>query len=137
VGMLVGLPLQAGQPVTLVREGRRLHSFISQGDVAAFALAAVDHPAAMNQCLPIGGPEAVCWRDVVATFGRVLGRDIPVRFVSPGEPVPGLPEQVIGLVAGMETYDSVVDTSGLARTFGVELTAVETFAHGMLTDPRG
>jgi len=39
----------------------------------------------------------------VATFEGVTGRDIPVRFVSSGEPVPGLPEQVVGLVAGMET----------------------------------
>ena len=137
VGMLVGMPLQAGQPVTLVREGRRLHSFVSQGDVAAFAVAAVGHPAAMNQSLPMGGPEAVCWRDIVATFERVMGREIPVRFVSAGEPVPGLPETVVGLMAGMETYDSVLDTSGLARTFGVELTTVERFARVMLAGPRG
>ena len=135
--MLVGLPLQAGQPVTLVREGRRLHSFISQGDVAAFAVATVGHSAAMNQSLPMGGPEAVCWRDVVATFERVMGREIPVNFVPPGGEVPGLPGPVAGPLAFTEAYDSVVDTSELARIFGVELTTVESFARGMLAGPRG
>lgn len=136
-GMVVGMPLQAGQPVTLVGECRRLHSFISQGDVAAFAVAAVGHPAALNQSLYLGGPEAVCWRDVVGTFGRVLGREVPVVFVSPGQPAPGLDEHIAGLLAGMDTYDSVLDTTGLARTFGVELTSIESVARGMLAGPRG
>jgi NADH dehydrogenase len=137
VGLVVGLPLHAGQPVTLVGEGCRLHSFISQGDVAAFAVAAVGHPAATNQSLPLGGPEAACWRDIVATFERVMGREIPVRFVSPGEPVPSLPGPVAGPLAFMEAYDSVVDTTGLARTFGVELTPLESVARGMLAGSRG
>jgi NADH dehydrogenase len=136
-GMVVGMPLQAGRAVTLVGESRRLHTFISQGDVAAFAVAAVGHPAAMNQCLYLGGPEPLCWRDVVATFERVLGREVPVQFVNPGEPLPGLPEAVVGLLAGMETYDSAMDTSGLARTFGVELTPLESVARAMLAGPGG
>jgi len=136
-GMVVGLPLQAGRPVTLVGEGRRLHSFISQGDVAAFAVAAVGHPAAMNQCLYLGGPEAVSWRDVVAAFGRELHCEVPVRFAAPGEPVPSLPESVAGFLASTETFDSVLDTSGLARTFGVQLTPLDSAVRAMLARARG
>jgi uncharacterized protein YbjT (DUF2867 family) len=137
VGLVIGMPLQAGQPVTLVGEGCRLHSFISQADVAAFAVAAIGHPAAMNQSLSLGGPKALSWCDVVATFGRVLDREIAVNFAPPGGEVPGLPGPVAGPLTFMEAYDSVLDTSGLARTFGVELTPLESVTRGMLADPRG
>jgi NADH dehydrogenase len=125
VPMVVGRPVMEGQPVTLVGEGRRRHSFVSMGDVANFAVAAVGHAAAMNQTLAIGGPEPVSWRDVVAAFARVLGREIPVRSVAPGEPVPGVPESALPLMAALETFDSPMDMAETARTFGVRLTTLE------------
>jgi NADH dehydrogenase len=131
VGMVVGGPLQRGQPVTLVGEGQHKHSLVSMGDVAAFAAAAVDNSAARNAYLPIGGPEAVSWCDVVSICGQVVGQELPVQFVGIGEPVPGVPEAVQPLMWGMETYDSVVDMDETARTFGVELTPLEVVAGRM------
>jgi uncharacterized protein YbjT (DUF2867 family) len=125
--MVVGMPVLQGQTVTLVGEGSRRHSFVSNRDVAAFAVKAVDHPAARNEHLAIGGPEALTWRDVVATYERVLERSIPVEYVAMGEPVPGLPEPMPAMLAGMETYDSVVEMEETSRTFGVPLTRLETF----------
>jgi len=125
--MVVGMPALQGQTVTLIREGSRRHSFVSNRDVAAFAVAAVDNPAAHYQHLAIGGPEALTWREVVATYERVLGRSIPVEFVALGEPVPGLPEPMPAMLAVMETYDSVVEMEETSRTFGVPLTTLETF----------
>ena len=125
--MVVGMPALQGRPVILVGEGRRRHSFISNRDVAAFAVAAVDHSAARNQYLAIGGPEPHSWRDVVATYERVLGRSIPVEFVAAGEPVPGLPDPMPTLLADMETYDSLVEMDEIVETFGVPLTPLETF----------
>jgi uncharacterized protein YbjT (DUF2867 family) len=58
--MVVGIPLQTGQPITLAGEGKRVHSLISIGDVAAFATAVVGHPAAINRRLVLGGPEPLC-----------------------------------------------------------------------------
>jgi NADH dehydrogenase len=123
--MIVGIPLQMGQPVTLVGEARRRHSFVSMGDVAAFAVAAVDNPAAVNQYLAIGGPEALSWRDLVAACEKAQGHDLPVQFVAPGEPIPGQVDEVAGIMAAMETFDAVVDMSETARTFGVEPTPVD------------
>ncbi len=131
MGSVVGMPLQMGQPVTLVGEARCRHSFVSMGDVAAFAVAAVDNPAAVNRRLAIGGPEAVSWRDVVAACGRALGRELPVQFVAPGKPIPGQREEVAALMATMERYDSVIDMAEAARTFGVELTPLEVVADRM------
>jgi uncharacterized protein YbjT (DUF2867 family) len=131
VGAIVGVPLRMGQPVTLVGEARRLHSFVSMGDVAAFATAAVDNSAALNQRLVIGGRKAVSWREVVAACGKALGRELPVQFVAPGEPMPGQTEAIAGLMATMESYDSVIDMDETARTFGVELTLLEVVAKRM------
>jgi uncharacterized protein YbjT (DUF2867 family) len=125
--MVVGMPALQGRPVTLVGEGRRRHSFVSNRDVAAFAVSAVERPEARNQYLAIGGPEALSWRDVVATYERVLGRSMPVEFVAMGEPVPGLPDPMPALLAGMETYESDVEMEEVARTFDVPLTSLETF----------
>jgi NADH dehydrogenase len=132
VSMVVGNPLAAGGPVTLVGEGRRQHSFVSALDVAAFAAAAVGHPAAMNGYIAIGGPEPLSWCDVVVTFERVMGQEIPVRFISPGAPVPGAPEIVTTMLPALETFESPVPMTETARTLGVELTPLETYARRTL-----
>jgi uncharacterized protein YbjT (DUF2867 family) len=125
--VVVGMPALQGQPVTLVGEGRRRHSFISNRDVAAFAVAAIDYPAARNEYLAIGGPEPLTWHDVVGTYERVLERPISVQFVAIGEPIPGLPDPMPGILAGMETYDSAIEMDEIARTFDVPLRTLETF----------
>jgi len=134
-GMVVGMPLQARQPVTLVGEGRRLHSLISVGDVAAFAAAAVGHPAATNRRLALGGPEPVSWRGIVDAFGQALGQELPVQFVAPGQPIPGLPEIVPPVLASMETYDSPIPMAETARIFGVEQTPLALAVRRMLGGP--
>lgn len=136
-GMVVGMPVAQGQPATLVGEGRRRHSFISERDVTGFAVAAVDNPQARNQYLAIGGPEALSWRDVIDTYGRVLGQEIPVNWVQPGEPVPGLPGSMGMMLASFETYDSVVPMEQTAAAYGVSLTTLEDFVRqqmAVLTD---
>ena len=131
--VIVGMKAFTGQPVTLVGEAKRRHSFIAARDVAAFAVAAVGHPAALNQSLPLGGPEALTWRDIVAVYERVLGRPLTVQFIAPGEIVPGLPpapglaEFMSGMLASQETYDSVVPMADLAQAFGVQPTSLEDF----------
>jgi len=131
--MVVGMPAMMGQPVTLVGEGRRKHSYISVSDVAAFVLASIGHPAALNQKLIIGGPEPVSFRDAVAIYERVLGRSIPVRSVAPGEPMPGLPEIVPQLLAGLDMFDSPIDMTETVHTFGIQLTPLEEVARRTVT----
>jgi NADH dehydrogenase len=133
---VVGAPAKAGQPVTLVGEGRRRHSFVSMWDVAKFVVKAVGNSAAVDRYLPIGGPQALSWRDVVAVYERALGRPIPVRFVAPGDPLPGLPDPMPALLAGFETYDSPVDMAELARAFDVQLTSLDEFAREDVATPR-
>jgi NADH dehydrogenase len=131
--MAVGGPALAGQPVTLVGEGRRRHSMVAEADVVSYAVAALDHPDASNARLPIGGPAPISWRDAVAAFERELGRQIPVRTVALGQPVPGMPEQVNGLFQMLEMYDSPLDTSAQAETFGVRPTSLDDFVHAFVS----
>jgi uncharacterized protein YbjT (DUF2867 family) len=125
---VVGAPAISGGAVTLVGEGRKRHTFVSEMDVAAFAIAVVGHAAAGNRYLPLGGPEALTWRDVVGLYELVLRRTIDVRFVAPGEPVPGLPPAVQPLLAAQDTYETVIDTRPLANEFAVRLTPLEEVA---------
>ena len=142
--LVVGDRVQAGQPVTLVGDGRRRHSFVAARDVAAFAVAAVGHPAARNQRIAVGGPAAVSWRDIVAAYERATGRPIDVRWIQPGQLLPDLPpgftELVSGLLAALETFDSPVDMTQATQTFGVPLTTLDDFvaatSRRVLTTPQ-
>jgi len=130
--MIVIGPVLDGRPVTIIGEGRRKHSLIAADDVASFAIAAIGHSAAMSRHLPLGGPEAVSWRDVVAGFERRLGREIAGVSLATGQPLPGLPDIVAGLMAGLDSYDSVIEMADTAGTFGVQQTTVDQFLAGVL-----
>jgi uncharacterized protein YbjT (DUF2867 family) len=137
VGMVVGGPLQSGLPITLVGEGRRKKSFTSMQDVVAYAVAATEHPAARNRHIAIGGPQAMSWREVVATAEQVLGRELPVQFVALGDPVPGISEEVLPLLIGMEMEDVVIDMTETASTFGLEPTPLATVLGRMFASATG
>jgi hypothetical protein len=92
--------------------------------------------AAEDATLVIGGPEPVTWRDVVAALESELGRDIELRTVSPGEPVPGLPENVAQLLATFDTFDSPVDMSEMTRTYGVQPTRLQDYVAALAASTR-
>jgi NADH dehydrogenase len=122
IPMIVGLPLQQGEPVRLIGEGKRRHSIVAANDVAAFAVAAVDHPEARNQVLLVGGPEPLSWQDIVERTGHALNREIPIEHLPIGAELPGLPPVVTDLMTATEMYDSPLEMDSLATTYGVSLT---------------
>ncbi|HEX8151741.1 MAG TPA: NmrA family NAD(P)-binding protein, partial [Thermoanaerobaculia bacterium] len=89
--MIIGSALAAQRPIPLVAGGRKRHSFIAVSDVAAFTVAAVDNPAAINQRLILGGPDALSWREIVKIAGKLLDRKLATETIEPGEPLPTLP----------------------------------------------
>lgn len=127
IPVVVGGPALSGQPVTLVGTGHRRHAMVAVRDVAAYAIAAVDDPAARSQTLLVGGPQAVTWWDVVATFEQALGRRLAVRTVPAGQPLDRTPPAVSEVLAALDGYDSPLDTRQLARTYGVTPTSVADF----------
>jgi NADH dehydrogenase len=134
---VIGAPALAGEPVTLVGEGRRMHSLVSMTDVAEYAVAALDRDDAVGLTLPVGGPEPASWRDVVAAFERELGREIAVSYVPVGAEVPGMEPLLVDLLSVLETYDSPLDMSGPSARFGVKPTSLDEFVHTFVIGARG
>ena len=61
--------------------GENLISWVAVQDVAQFAVASLDHPAAKNATLELGGPEALSPLQVVKIFEEVGGRSFELQFV--------------------------------------------------------
>jgi uncharacterized protein YbjT (DUF2867 family) len=129
IPMVVLGPVASDRLVTIVGEGSRKHYFIAVDDVAGFAVAAVGNDNAQDRDLLIGGPEALSWHDVISTFERLSGVKVDVQSLPPGEAMPGFPDAVSGLMAGLETYDSPAPISNAEAeaTFGFSLTTLEDF----------
>jgi len=129
---IVGRAVLEGRPVVLVGEGRRRHSMISAADVAGFAVAAAGNERAYNRALVLGGPEPVSWQDVVAAYERVTGRKIEVTYIPSGQPLPGVPDFVSGLMNQLEGYDSVIPMEAVAHEFGVKQVFLDDSIHKQL-----
>jgi NADH dehydrogenase len=128
LGPVVAEPALRGREVVYVGSGARRHSFVHSQDVAAFALAALDHPRAVNRYLPVGGPTPVSIRDAVKIFERLIGQNVRQRGVAPGTPVPGLPPLMAELLAMLDTCETPIEMAATAVEFGVRLTSVEAWA---------
>lgn len=127
IGMVVGIPLMARQPVTLAGKGDHKQNFISQGDVAAFAAACVDNPIAKNRSLPVGGPASYTWTEIVQSIGQSMGADLPIQYVPLGSPIPLLPPGIDMMLSGMEMGEIYIDMSQIAPEFGIDLTPLSSY----------
>ncbi len=132
IPLVVARPALAGQPVLLVGRGQRKHSFVASADVAAYATAALTHPAAKNQTITIGGPTPLSWHDIVAAFEETLQLSLPIHHIAPGEVIPGLPEFVSHLLTALDTYDSIIDMRSTSTTYGVNPTDISQYVRTLL-----
>lgn len=129
-------PALAGQPVTLVGEGRRRHSFVAARDVAAFAVSSLTSGLADRDTLVVGGPQPLSWHDVVGLLERELGHPVEVRHVAPGDEVPHLPPMMVELLASLDRYDSPVDMTALAARHAVDPTPAEAVLRDLVRRSR-
>lgn len=127
VGMIVGIPLMAQQPVTLLGRGDHSHNFVSEADTAAFAIAAVDNPRAVNQRINVGGPASYTWTEIVEAVGRNLGMALPVQYLPVGSQLPMMPPGISELMAIMENSEVYMDMSEIAPSYGVKLTTLDEY----------
>jgi uncharacterized protein YbjT (DUF2867 family) len=67
---------------TIYGKGEQPISWIARDDVARFAVLCLDHPAARNATLELGGPEALSPLEVVRIFEEVGGRPFEVQHVT-------------------------------------------------------
>ncbi len=127
VGMIVGVPLMAQQPISLIGEGDHHHNFVSEADVAAFAVAAVDNPHAINQRINTGGPASYTWTQIVDAVGRHMGAELPVQYLPLGADLPLLPPVVSQLMNGFETSETFINMTETAAAYGVTLTTLDEY----------
>jgi uncharacterized protein YbjT (DUF2867 family) len=119
--------------------GQNPSSWIAIQDVAQFAVASLDHPAAKNATLPLGGPEAISPLEVVRAFEEAGGRSFELQFV---------PEQALeaqqaaatdpmqqSFPALMRTYAAgdPIEMKDMAQTFAVQLSTVQDYARRVFT----
>ncbi len=113
-------------------------SWISVPDVAAFAVASLDNPAARNAVIELGGPEALSPLEVVKIFEEVGGKQFELSFV----PEEALAEQqassddpmqqsFAGLMLCNAKGDPI-DMQATLAAFPIQVTSVRDYAKSVL-----
>jgi uncharacterized protein YbjT (DUF2867 family) len=131
----LGWDLKAGK-AQVFGAGDAPISFIALGDVAAYAVAALEAPGVTNQMIPLGGPEAITPRRAVEVIEQAVGKKFKVTTV-PGF-VPTLASMVLRpfnpklaslMGLGAETLTGDVIDPAAARTFAaLPLTSLAEWA---------
>jgi uncharacterized protein YbjT (DUF2867 family) len=125
---------------TIYGAGHNRLSWISRGDVAAFAVAALDNPAARNAVLELGGPAALSPLEVVDIFERTAHRSFAVQHVSEEmlraqktQAADSVQQSFSALMIDY-TKGDVIDMKAILQTFPMTLLSVEEYAHHVLVD---
>jgi uncharacterized protein YbjT (DUF2867 family) len=110
-------------------------SWVSFQDVAEFAIASLDNPAARNAVIELGGPEALSPLEVVKIFEKQSGRPFTVQHTSEEQlraqkegATDSLPESFAGLMLAY-AQGNVVDMRATLQKFPVRLRSVGEYAN--------
>lgn len=119
---------------TIYGEGKNKTSWIAIKDVASFAVASLDNPAAKNSIIELGGPEALSPLEVVKIFEATNGKKFELQFV-PEEAIRAqrdgakdpLSESFAALTLGV-VNGSEIDMKNTLAVFPVQLVSVNDYA---------
>jgi NADH dehydrogenase len=119
---------------TIYGEGKNKVSWIAIKDVASFAVASLDNPAAKNKIIELGGPEALSPMEVVQIFETNKGEKFELQFVAEetlraqkdGAQDP-LSESFAALMLGV-AIGSEIDMKNTIDVFRIQLTSVNDYA---------
>jgi NADH dehydrogenase len=128
----------ANAKASIYGSGEQTISWISLGDVAQFAVASLENPAARYATLELGGPEALSPQQVVGIFEEVSGRPFEVTFV-PEEALQAqqasstdpMAQSFAGLMRSYARGDPI-DMQATLETFPLQLTSVREYARSVL-----
>ena len=136
LGPAVGFDVATGK-VTIYGTGHQPIAWIAAPDVARFAVASLENPAAVNAVLELGGPANVSPLEVVNIFEKATGRKLDVQFV-PAEALAAqqsaatdpMQKSFAALMRCVAAGDPI-DMRATLKAFPLQLTSVEEFAHRM------
>src|SRR5262245_50626352 len=120
-------------------EGKNKISWIAIKDVARFAVASIDNPAAQNAVIQLGGPDDLSVIDVVGIFEQESGQTFELQNV-PDEALraqmaaapDSLGKALSGLMIGLNDVGTI-DMKETLRNFPVQLTSVREYARQSLS----
>ena len=124
---------------TVYGNGQNAISWIAVENVAQFAVAALDHPAAKNATLELGGPEALSPLEVVKVFENAGGRSFEMQFV-PEEALLAqqaaakdpMQQSFVGLMRCYAAGDPI-EMADTLKTFAIRPKTVQQYARHFLT----
>jgi len=124
----------ANRRATLYGTGDKGISWISFKDVARFAVASLETPAARNAVIELGGPEALSPREVVAIFERIAGgafevTQVPVEAIHAqwSAATDPMEKSFAGLMLGYAD-GSPIDMTATLKAFPLQLASVKEYA---------
>lgn len=130
----VGFDVGAGR-VMIYGTGHQPVAWIAAPDVAHFAVASLENPAAVNAVLELGGPANLSPLEVVDVFERTTARTLERQFV----PAEALAERQRGATDPMQqsfaalmrcvAAGDLIDMRATLKAFPLQLTSVEEYAH--------
>ena len=119
---------------TIYGEGKNKTSWIAIKDVASFAVAVIDNPAAKNAVIELGGPEELSLLDVVNIFEKTKGKKFELQFVpeqairaQKDEAQDPLSESFAALTLGV-VKGSEINMKNTLVDFPIHLTTVKEYA---------
>lgn len=127
----------ANAKAAIYGDGDKPMSFIAVPDVAQFAVASLENPAARNATLELGGPEALTPLQVVKIFEELQGRKFEVQFV-PADTLKT--QQMAADDPMMQSFSGLmrcyaagdpIEMSGTLKAFPLKLTSVKDYAARM------
>ena len=117
--------------------GKNKISWISYQDVARFAVAALENPAAENAVIELGGPDALSAQDVVSVFEELQGKVFKIQQVSEEQlqaqkegATDSLQESFAGLMLCC-AQGNVIDMREVLERFPMQLGSVREYAQKM------
>ncbi|MEO7394139.1 MAG: SDR family oxidoreductase [Chitinophagaceae bacterium] len=119
---------------TIYGEGNNKISWVAIKDVASFAVAALDNPAAANKIIELGGPEALSPLEAVNIFESTKGKKFVLQFVTTevlkaqrDAAQDPLSESFATFMLGV-TNGSEIDMKNTLEEFPIQLTSVNDYA---------
>ncbi len=128
----------ANRKAAVYGTGENAISWISFLDVAQFAVASLDNPAARNATVKLGGPEGLSPHQVVKRFEEIGSKDFAVTHV-PVEALQGqlagatdpMQKSFVGLMLGYASA-TAIDMTATLKAFPLNLRTVDGYARSVM-----
>ncbi len=128
----------ANAKATVYGAGENKLSWISLGDVAAFAVESLQNPAARNATLELGGPDALSPNEAVTIFEEISGKKFDVQHV-PEEALatqqataPDSLQRAFAALMLAYAKGDVIPMEEMLRKFPIPLKSVRDYARQVL-----